>query len=492
MLYWTMGKSFNFKKGFPMVAKVAVSVSPEDWKSNFLSFAGDRIEQIERDDKMDSLDDISKSLFENRSDIMGQAALALIEKKFGHLLDQQYCQCPDCNRRLKARKKLKREVQTLIGSITLHRPYFYCHKCRRGFFPLDEALGLSKHKIQPDIQKLEAWLASEMPYETAVETLERCAGIKLSNHHAHDIANEIAEELQVLDVCPDKEEIHLKIDSLSEGKFRRPVLMIGIDGSHAPTRPEPSPRKGARGKGEWKEVKGFRMYLLDNDRIIHLISWHQIKNDKELAADMLQIKHAGLIPEEKVRICVVGDGASWIWNRVQEIFPQARMVLDYYHCYEYLHKTAQAQYGQNSQKAQEWLEATLTRLFVNSINQVIAGLKRMKPSSNDAGEQIKKTIGYLSKRKDKTGYGAAKRGGYHIGSGGIESSNKFISNVRLKRSGAWWYPTHANNILKLRCAKYNGTYDRIMENFRNKNNHIGSNENNRRLHLVVNNSCKNR
>jgi len=74
----------------------------------------------------------------------------------------------------------------------------------------------------------------------------------------------------------------------------------------------------------------------------------------------------------------------------------------------------------------------------------------MKPSSADAEEQISKTIGYLSKRRDKVNYGTLKRGGYHIGSGGIESSNKFICKVRLKRSGAWWYPTNANNILKLR------------------------------------------
>lgn len=60
-------------------------------------------------------------------------------------------------------------------------------------------------------------------------------------------------------------------------------------------------------------------------------------------------------------------------------------------------------------------------------------------------------------------YGAARRAGYHIGSGAIESANKFISHVRLKRSGAWWYETNANNILKLRCAKYNKTYDKIME-----------------------------
>ena len=70
-----------------------------------------------------------------------------------------------------------------------------------------------------------------------------------------------------------------------------------------------------------------------------------------------------------------------------------------------------------------------------------------------------------SKRKDQVNYGSAKRAGYHLGSGAIESANKFISHVRLKRSGAWWYITNANNILKLRCAKYNGTYDHIIRKY---------------------------
>jgi len=50
----------------------------------------------------------------------------------------------------------------------------------------------------------------------------------------------------------------------------------------------------------------------------------------------------------------------------------------------------------------------------------------------------KDEIHHLSERRDMIKYGSLKHGGYQIGSGGIESSNKFISNVRLKRSGAWW------------------------------------------------------
>jgi len=45
----------------------------------------------------------------------------------------------------------------------------------------------------------------------------------------------------------------------------------------------------------WQEVKGFRLYLLAGERISHLISWHQIKDDKELAADLLKIKDGDLV-----------------------------------------------------------------------------------------------------------------------------------------------------------------------------------------------------
>ena len=37
--------------------------------------------------------------------------------------------------------------------------------------------------------------------------------------------------------------------------------------------------------------------------------------------------------------------------RIQEIYPDAKKVLDYYHCSKYLHDLANAQYGKSSQKA---------------------------------------------------------------------------------------------------------------------------------------------
>jgi hypothetical protein len=68
--------------------------------------------------------------------------------------------------------------------------------------------------------------------------------------------------LDILDVCPTKEEIAEKVSELSAGKFRRPVMMLAIDGAHAPTRPEPSPREGKRGKANTKKPKVSEYILL--------------------------------------------------------------------------------------------------------------------------------------------------------------------------------------------------------------------------------------
>ncbi|MCP3894563.1 MAG: hypothetical protein GY706_08025, partial [Bacteroides sp.] len=142
---------------------------------------------------------------------------------------------------------------------------------------------------------------------------------------------------------------------------------------------------------------------------------------------------------------------------------EERQILDWFHCSEYIHDLANEQYGKGTRSAQEWVEATFARLFHNNVSTVIAGIKRMKPRSEGAEDEIAKVVRYLSNHRERMNYGAARRAGYHIGSGAIESANKFISHVRLKRSGAWWYETNGNNILKLRCAKYNKTYDKIIE-----------------------------
>ena len=452
----------------PMFGNEARCDEQDDWKARFLEFASSCLEQLLERFRMDKLSDITSALFSRKADILGQMVLAFIRKRHKDLLEQELCSCPQCSRPLKKRGMHKRRVETLAGVFELERPYFYCTRCSLGLHPLDEALGLSPATKQDDVQSVGVWLATELPYEMAGETFKRCTGMEFSAHSLHESVNRVAAEADVLDVCPSKAEVDEKIARVAEGARRRPIMMMTVDGADEPVRPEPSPRKGKRGKGDWKDAKGFRLYLLDGERIDHLISWHRIGSNQELAEALRTVKEAGLIPEKRVRLCVVADGAAWIWNRVEELFPKARQVLDFYHCSEYLHAVAAAQFGRASDQALEWVQATLTRLSLNEESRVIAGLKRMKAASAEAAKLIENAVAHLTRHRGRLNYASAKLGGYHIGSGAIESANKMICHCRLKRSGAWWYPSCANNVLKLRCAKYNGVYDRVAGLYRRR------------------------
>jgi len=226
---------------------------------------------------------------------------------------------------------------------------------------------LSPGRTQLDVQKAAAKLVTEVPYDEAQRLFGDLTGVGVSSERMHTFTNQVAEGLTVLDVAPSRDEIERRIAEVAAGRFRRPVLVLGIDGAYVPSRPESARgrRPGqarhrarrAQWRHEWREAKGFRFYLLDGERIVHVLSWHQVQNEHELGEALRQVKEAGLIPQETVRLCVVCDGAEWIWKHVQTLFPHARQVLDYYHCAEYLHKMAKAQYVDSVGQGRVWTGA---------------------------------------------------------------------------------------------------------------------------------------
>jgi hypothetical protein len=44
----------------------------------------------------------------------------------------------------------------------------------------------------------------------------------------------------------------------------------------------------------------------------------------------------------------------------------------------------------------------------------------------------------------------------------MASANQVICPVRLKRSGAWGYEASSHQLLALRCAKDNGTFEQVL------------------------------
>jgi hypothetical protein len=196
----------------------------------------------------------------------------------------------------------------------------------------------------------------------------------------HPVTNQSAEHLTGVDVAPARPETARRIAEGAAGRLRCPVLVLGIDGASVPTRPDSArpPSVGRRGtrarrarwRGPWRDAQGFRVYLLDGERSVDGRRWHQVHNEAQRGEALQQSTVAGLIPDAQVRLGVVCDGAEWTWQHVQALFPQARQVLDSYHCAQNLYRVAKAHYGASVQ-AIEWVAATMPRLYLGKVGLVL-------------------------------------------------------------------------------------------------------------------------
>lgn len=411
--------------------------------------------------------------FEELSELLRRAGKSVTGAVFEEVLKSRGAQerlattqvCAGCGRSLTRQSKLQsRKVESLHGSVEIERPYFYCKPCGKGFYPFDEALEIAPEKKQYDLQRAAAELFTEVPFERASQIFERLTGIKMSDHCQHEVAAKLGEVADVVRVLPSRQRVEEVIEQASQGRVWRPVLVVAADGAALPTRPPAKSRSHKRGPGEWKEAKGFRIYLVGQERIEQIMSWHQIATEEEFGEALRYA--ATLIPVERVRVALVGDGAKWVWTHLTTAFPTGKEILDYYHCSEHVHQLAKVQFSSDDYQQVLWIESALARLYFGEVESVIWGLQRMNPASAEATEEIRKLIGYLKNNAHRIDYDSFKRGQYPRGSGGIESANKFICHVRMKRSGAWWYTINGNKMLRLRCAFYNETFDEVFARYK--------------------------
>jgi hypothetical protein len=421
--------------------------------------------------------EMTATVWHVRQQRTGGITEAIVAPVHGGEHDRPQGNCPRGDGVWRAQECVCRTVETMGGPVQLERPYFSWRLCRVGDYPFDDALGLVAGGKPLDRPQAVVPLGTEGPYDTAQALLRDLTGMSCGRARMPTVPTQVGETLTVLDVAPSREAILRRIASGSAGRFRRPVWVLGIEGAYVPTRPasarepqegrRPTRAKRARWRGQWRAAKGWRCSLLAGERIVQVRSGHHVQSAEPLGEALKQSKEAGLMPEDQVRLCVVCDGAEWRGKHVQALFPRARQGLDSSHCAQDLHWVANAHYGASVQ-AVEWVEATMTRLSLGKVGVVLGGVRRMQAQSDEAEKAMANCWASLNEHRGRTHSRHLRRGGYPLGSGGIESSNKFICHGRLKRSGAWWYEANSHPICARRCAKYNGTLDQVFVRYQQR------------------------
>jgi len=335
---------------------------------------------------------------------------------------------------------------------------------------MDSYLGLSglPFKITPAAMlKIAYWAQNQSSYRRAEDAISQAVHIDVDNDTIRGVTNFVGGMVFRNDCA--KAEIAfraLEAGKLEFSKSTEGVVYIQADGAALNTRLKDESGSTWRENklGEvfnskdiryWTDHKGDRQHqILRREYISYVGSVTEFK--KHLLACSLRNGYGRF--KETV---VLSDGATWIRNMVDEIFPDAQQILDFYHLCENVHDFAKAIFNMNESKYAPWAESVCSYLKKSQYNFVLKELETQKDKKpNNCPVNL---YGYITNNIRNIDYAAYQEKGYFIGSGAIESGNKLILQDRLKRAGMRWNTTTAQAMLSLKTKAESNLWFRDVE-----------------------------
>ena len=163
---------------------------------------------------------------------------------------------------------------------------------------------------------------------------------------------------------------------------------------------------------------------------------------------------------KRQRLVFLADGASWFWDWVSAVYPEAVQILDYYHCKSYLWAFAAVYFKDKAERA-TWVEQQQDRLFADQVDQVIETLEQLPHRGVEDRIARQKILSYYRNNRRRMAYGSYRRRGLLIGSGPIEAAHRNVIQQRLKLAGQRWTQAGVQQVANLRVLRKSDRWERV-------------------------------
>ena len=383
--------------------------------------------------------------------------------------------CPKCGRPLESKGMLPRSIISIIGTIHWKRRGWRCtNKCKIGqITPFDKELGLRPNQgVSNELKQVASALAVFVPYSIASSLLKMLTGVEISSGAIWNWTQDAGQRaiIRLENELSAFEEGVLEAINIEE-TLQKLALLIGGDGVMVPFRPHTGSPKG---KTAWREVKvgifarlgqrvtkkGKTVSVLVHRHLVAVLgNIDEFKVRMKLAAFRQGILNAEIV-------VWLSDGGRGFWGVYKELFSGcAQGILDFYHAAQNIWKGTKNWLDGRTNKAREWFDKARHRLRHGNATKVIDDFREGLKQDNlpeSASESIKNVIQYLETHKDHIQYDRYKELNLPIGSGMVESACKWLIQQRFKCVGMRWSEDGFNNLLHLRLAWVNGTFEELF------------------------------
>ncbi|MDK2799318.1 MAG: hypothetical protein PWQ70_937 [Clostridiales bacterium] len=377
---------------------------------------------------------------------------------------QEYCSCG--KRLIKVKKNSQTNILSMFGHIPVTRDIVHCRRCHKGYGVIDKLIEIDdKHRITKAMVEVITYVAQmTSSFERASEVLKKLLKVEVSPTQIQIVSEEVGKkifekEMEKARQAYEKPEI--AAPELPPAKRKDGKLYIFTDGMQINTRIE---QNGTT----WREMK-LGLVFTDKDVI-------KRGEDKIKIVKKEYVSYFGSVTEFKKAIfaaaaragygklkevVVIADGAQWIWNMCDELFPDAVKILDYYHLSENVHQYAKILYSEDEINRKRWIKEVLDKVNNDEIEEAIKIVNKVKIKK--LPDNVVNLPTYMENNRERISYKTFKEKGYYIGSGAIESGNKMVIGQRMKQAGMRWSINGGQYIATLRAKYESHKWDDVVK-----------------------------
>jgi hypothetical protein len=400
-------------------------------------------------------------------------------------------------RRFRRAPAQARNLSTLFGVVRYFRTYYreVAKKKRRGFYPLDVALGLTADRFSWNVLSQAARLACKMSFTEArgilasfvfqapsTEVIEKTV-LGLGHHTAAWYASAPVPDddgdVLVIQIdskgAPTATESELSRRRGKRRKQRRPKSARHRGRSRRRRYPtKPRRKKGDKSKNA-KMATLVVMYTLKRQGKYLLgprNRWHYASFAPKRHAFAIARREAdrrGFHQGSRKIVHIVTDGDPDLSCYAAEYFPEAIHTVDVMHVIEKIWMAGECLHPEGSDELKAWMKRQKERLYGGKEALIVAELRvaleatpRTGPGNKGRRKRLKNAVNYLEKRLDKMNYADLIAKDMEIGSGMVEGAIKNLIGKRCDHGGMRWIKERAEAVVQLRCIEANGDWDAFM------------------------------
>lgn len=355
-------------------------------------------------------------------------------------------------------------ILSMFGHIPLTRDEVFCRRCHKGYGIIDKMLEIyGEHRITKGMAEIITYIGQLMPFERASEHIKKLLKIDVSGTQIQIISEGIGKQIFEKDKNIAKKAYEKPEEAVPQElpMYRKEGrLYILSDGLQVNTRVEDE------NGSTWREMK-LGLIFCDKDTIKRAdgsgiitkkeyVSYFGSVNEfkKFLFAAAARAGY-GKIKE----LVFIGDGAQWIWNTCEELFPDAVQILDYYHLSENVNDYAKFIYPEDEVTRKIWANKVLDAVLEGKVEEAMKIVEGKLMGKTPKG--VGNLYTYMTNNRSRINYKYFKDKGYYIGSGAIEGANKTVIQHRMNQSGMRWGINGGQYIAALRAKYESGLWSSV-------------------------------